>query len=113
MKRTVHGQYVAVYARVSTEDQVREGVSLSAQVARLKAYCEAVRPGGEVCVVVDEAVSAKSRPSRIERTLSGLQCAPRQRSSGSETGPPNALPARPCRPVGTVRKVERRALFAQ
>lgn len=60
MKRSVHGQYVAVYARVSLESQAREGVSLSAQIARLKAYCEAVRPGEEVRVVVDEGVSAKS-----------------------------------------------------
>lgn len=60
MKRSVHGQYVAVYARVSTEDQARDGVSLEAQVARLKAYCEAMRSGDEVRVVADEGVSAKS-----------------------------------------------------
>lgn len=60
MKRSVHGQYVAVYARCSTEDQAREGVTLPAQVARLQAYCEAMRPGEAVRVVVDGGVSAKS-----------------------------------------------------
>lgn len=60
MKRSIHGQFVAVYARVSTEDQAREGVSLQAQVARLQAYCSAMRPGEEVRVVLDEGVSGKS-----------------------------------------------------
>jgi site-specific DNA recombinase len=60
MKRTVHGQYVAVYARCSTEDQTRHGVTLPAQVERLEAYCAAMRPGEEVRVIVDEGVSAKS-----------------------------------------------------
>ncbi len=32
---------VAIYIRVSTEDQAREGFSLEAQEERLKAYCEA------------------------------------------------------------------------
>ncbi len=32
---------VAVYTRVSTEDQAREGFSIDAQEERLKAYCEA------------------------------------------------------------------------
>lgn len=68
MKRSVHGQYVALYARVSTEDQAREGVSLEAQVARLRAYCEAMRPGEEVRVVIEQGVSAKSldRPALAE-----------------------------------------------
>jgi site-specific DNA recombinase len=30
---------VAAYIRVSTEDQARDGVSLSAQQAKLEAYC--------------------------------------------------------------------------
>jgi site-specific DNA recombinase len=68
MKRSVHGQYVALYARVSTEDQAREGVSLEAQVARLKAYAEAMRLGEEVRAVIDQGVSAKSldRPALAE-----------------------------------------------
>jgi site-specific DNA recombinase len=60
MKRSVYGQYVAIYARCSTEDQVRHGVTLPAQVERLQAYCAAMRPGEEVRVMVDEGVSAKS-----------------------------------------------------
>ena len=61
MKRTVYGhKYVAVYARCSTEDQARVGVTLPAQIARLQAYCDAMRPGETVRVVVDEGVSAKS-----------------------------------------------------
>jgi site-specific DNA recombinase len=32
---------VAIYTRVSTEDQAREGYSLDAQLERLQAYCEA------------------------------------------------------------------------
>jgi DNA invertase Pin-like site-specific DNA recombinase len=32
---------VAIYARVSTEDQAKEGFSLNAQIERLRSYCEA------------------------------------------------------------------------
>jgi site-specific DNA recombinase len=39
---------------------MREGVTLEAQVARLNAYCSAVRPDAEVRVVVDGAVSGKT-----------------------------------------------------
>jgi site-specific DNA recombinase len=68
MKRTVHGQYVAVYARCSTDEQSRHGVTLQAQLERLRAYCAAMRPGEEVRVVMDEGVSAKSldRPALKE-----------------------------------------------
>lgn len=34
-------QRVAVYTRVSTEDQAKEGFSLDAQIERLRSYCEA------------------------------------------------------------------------
>ncbi|MBR2394881.1 MAG: recombinase family protein, partial [Candidatus Methanomethylophilaceae archaeon] len=30
----------ALYARVSTEDQAKEGFSLDAQIKRLEAYCK-------------------------------------------------------------------------
>jgi site-specific DNA recombinase len=60
---------VAVYARVSTEDQVKEGVSLAAQVERLKAYCTATRPGEDVRLVIDEGVSAKSLDRPALRAL--------------------------------------------
>ncbi|HHF58690.1 MAG TPA: recombinase family protein, partial [Thermoplasmatales archaeon] len=32
---------VAIYARVSTEDQAKEGFSLDAQLDKLRAYCKA------------------------------------------------------------------------
>lgn len=60
---------MAIYARVSTEDQVREGVSLQAQVERLQAYCTATRPGEEVRLVVDEGVSAKTLERPALRSL--------------------------------------------
>ena len=60
---------VVAYTRVSTEDQVREGVSLAAQAERLRAYCVA-RDWQLVALEADEGVSAKtlSRPS-LERVL--------------------------------------------
>lgn len=46
-----------VYTRVSTEEQVREGVSLDAQEARVRAYC--TMAGLEVATVIrEEGVSA-------------------------------------------------------
>ena len=65
------------YARVSTEDQAREGVSLDAQEARIRAFCEA--KGWElVAVLRDEGRSAKdlNRPG-LQQILGGL--AKRQR----------------------------------
>jgi site-specific DNA recombinase len=46
------------YVRLSTEDQVREGVSLDAQESRIRAYCEA-KGWLLVGVVRDEGKSAK------------------------------------------------------
>lgn len=39
--RLLYGMRAAVYARVSTEDQAREGFSIAAQLKRLRAYCKA------------------------------------------------------------------------
>ncbi len=53
----------AVYARVSTEDQAREGFSIAAQLKRLRAYCKA--KGWEIAgEYVDEGFSGRdtSRP---------------------------------------------------
>jgi DNA invertase Pin-like site-specific DNA recombinase len=47
------------YVRVSTEDQAREGVSLEAQEARIRAFCEA-KGWALVDVVRDEGKSAKN-----------------------------------------------------
>ena len=35
-------QFIALYCRVSTDDQVKEGVSLEEQQERLEAYCRAM-----------------------------------------------------------------------
>ena len=53
----------ALYARVSTDRQAEEGVSLDAQTARLKAWCEA---GGHVAagVFVEEGVSGAVAPDK-------------------------------------------------
>jgi site-specific DNA recombinase len=47
------------YVRVSTEEQAREGVSLAAQEAKIRAYC-ALYDTELVCVIVDAGVSAKT-----------------------------------------------------
>lgn len=49
---------VAIYIRVSTEEQVAEGYSISAQKQRLKAYCIA-QDWDVVGFYVDEGISAK------------------------------------------------------
>ncbi|MCQ2085319.1 MAG: recombinase family protein [archaeon] len=64
---------VAIYVRVSTEDQAREGYSLDAQEKRLKAYCT-LRTGWEVVETYrDEGFSGRN-PARPEyqRMLSEL-----------------------------------------
>jgi len=47
----------AIYARVSTDDQAREGVSLDAQISRAMAYCE--ERALSVVETIVETVSAK------------------------------------------------------
>lgn len=57
-------QKVAVYTRVSTEDQAKEGFSLDAQIERLRSYCEA--RGWEIFrEYVDEGYSGRkvNRPA--------------------------------------------------
>lgn len=51
---------IALYCRVSTDEQAREGVSLSEQQARLKAYCRAMGWNTDVTVFVDDGYSAKN-----------------------------------------------------
>ena len=60
------------YTRVSSEEQVREGVSLSAQRERIESYVRLY--GGELIdVVVDAGVSAKTlRRPGLERVLQQL-----------------------------------------
>ncbi|MCJ8013384.1 recombinase family protein [Paenibacillus sp. KQZ6P-2] len=52
--------YVALYCRVSTDEQAREGVSLDEQQERLKAYCRAMGWSDHVQVFVDDGFSAKN-----------------------------------------------------
>jgi DNA invertase Pin-like site-specific DNA recombinase len=61
------------YARVSTEEQAREGVSLEAQEAKLRAYAELYELD-LVEVVVDAGYSAKTlvRPG-LQTVLTGLE----------------------------------------
>lgn len=51
---------VAIYCRVSTDEQAREGVSLDEQQERLKAYCRAMGWSDQVQVFVDDGFSAKN-----------------------------------------------------
>jgi site-specific DNA recombinase len=49
---------VAIYIRVSTEEQAKEGYSISAQREKLKAYCQ-VQDWSDYKFYVDEGISAK------------------------------------------------------
>ncbi len=51
---------IALYCRVSTDEQAREGVSLSEQQERLKAYCLAMGWNTKLIVYVDDGYSAKN-----------------------------------------------------
>lgn len=64
---------VAIYIRVSTEEQVKEGYSISAQRQRLKAYCIA-QDWDVAGFYVDEGISAKNmqRPE-LQRMLQDIQ----------------------------------------
>lgn len=53
-------QSIALYCRVSTDEQAREGVSLEEQQERLKAYCRAMGWTSDVILYVDDGYSAKS-----------------------------------------------------
>jgi site-specific DNA recombinase len=51
---------IAVYCRVSTDEQAREGISLDEQKARLLSYCHAMGWKTEPVVYVDDGYSAKN-----------------------------------------------------
>ncbi|OEF97772.1 recombinase family protein [Desulfuribacillus alkaliarsenatis] len=51
---------IALYCRVSTDEQAREGVSLDEQQVRLKSYCRAMGWDITPLVFVDDGYSAKS-----------------------------------------------------
>lgn len=71
---TYHARYVALYCRVSTDEQAREGVSLDEQQERLKAYCRAMGWNEDVVLFIDDGYSAKSteRP-QLTKLLSEIK----------------------------------------
>lgn len=58
---------VGIYIRVSTEEQAKEGYSISAQREKLKAYCE-IQDWHDYRFYVDEGISAKdmNRPQLLQ-----------------------------------------------
>lgn len=50
---------VAIYCRVSTDEQAREGLSLNEQQHRLEAYCAAMGWKGDIRLFIDDGYSAK------------------------------------------------------
>ncbi|QAY65035.1 recombinase family protein [Paenibacillus protaetiae] len=67
-------RFVALYCRVSTDEQAREGVSLDEQVERLKAYCRAMGWSDQVQIFIDDGYSAKNldRPE-LKRLLHAVK----------------------------------------
>lgn len=65
---------VALYCRVSTDEQAREGVSLDEQQERLKAYCRAMGWTDQVQLFIDDGYSAKNldRPE-LKRLLHAVK----------------------------------------
>lgn len=63
-------RHIALYVRVSTDEQAREGLSLGEQEERLKAYCKALGWNEEVKVYLEDGFSAKdiNRP-RLKELL--------------------------------------------
>lgn len=53
-------RHIALYVRVSTDEQAREGMSLGEQEERLKAYCRALGWNEEVKVYLEDGFSAKN-----------------------------------------------------
>ncbi|WP_108671832.1 recombinase family protein [Peribacillus acanthi] len=51
---------IAIYCRVSTDEQAREGVSLAEQKERLSAYCRAMGWNIDTTLYVDDGYSAKN-----------------------------------------------------
>ncbi|OAS21399.1 recombinase family protein [Paenibacillus oryzisoli] len=60
IKGEVATRYLAIYVRVSTDEQAREGLSLGEQEDRLKSYCKALGWTTEVKVFIEDGYSAKS-----------------------------------------------------
>ncbi|AIQ34706.1 resolvase [Paenibacillus sp. FSL R5-0345] len=71
---TFNLRFVAVYCRVSTDEQAREGVSLDEQQERLTAYCRAMGWTDQVQLFIDDGYSAKNldRPE-LKRLLNAVK----------------------------------------
>mgnify|MGYP001212035701 CR=1 FL=1 len=67
-------RFDALYCRVSTDEQAREGISLEEQQERLKAYCRAMGWNGEIRIFVDDGYSAKNldRPE-LKRLIAAVR----------------------------------------
>ncbi|WP_139491827.1 recombinase family protein [Brevibacillus dissolubilis] len=65
---------IAIYCRVSTDEQAREGVSLEEQQERLAAYCKAMGWTQQILLYVDDGYSAKNtdRPA-LNRLLTAIR----------------------------------------
>jgi site-specific DNA recombinase len=70
----IQGRSIALYCRVSTDEQAREGVSLDEQQERLKSYCRAMGWNEEPLIFVDDGYSAKDidRP-QLNRLLNQVK----------------------------------------
>lgn len=68
LKKQADLRYVAIYCRVSTDEQAREGVSLEEQKERLLAYCKAMGWREETITFIDDGYSAKNldRPQLVK-----------------------------------------------
>lgn len=68
------GKRIAIYCRVSTDEQAKEGVSLDEQQVRLHAYCRAMGWTAAVEEFVDDGYSAKNmdRPA-LKRLLEEIR----------------------------------------
>src|SRR5215468_7667676 len=69
------------YARVSTEEQARQGVSLEAQHERLVAYCTA-HGYALVGFESENGASGKINPARRPRLAKALECVQNGRADG-------------------------------
>lgn len=67
-------RFIAIYCRVSTDEQAREGVSLDEQKDRLLAYCRAMGWKEKSLLFIDDGYSAKStdRP-RLNQLIKQVQ----------------------------------------
>lgn len=65
---------IAIYCRVSTDEQAKEGVSLEEQRTRLNAYCRAMGWSVEIVEFIDDGYSAKNmdRPA-LQRLLKEIK----------------------------------------